>query len=168
MLDVAIWIQAQQVICYFLDSIHVMYNTRDPRTNANHVADNRPPIMLVSLRCILYKEYSKRNCVEIAIFKDHISFINHNWSSLPVTIGDLNAKTEFKDRDYLNDELKEMFCKLDLIQSYGLGIRRAKNALQRIESPALVFEPDSEMGDHAAVVAYINGECARVRAEEEG
>jgi predicted HTH transcriptional regulator len=113
--------------------------------------------MLVSLRRILYKEYSKRNCVEIAIFKDHISFINHNWSSLPVTIGDLNAKTEFKDRDYLNDGLKEMFFWLDLIQSYGLGIRRAKNALQRIGSPALVFEPDSEMGDHAAVVAYING-----------
>jgi predicted HTH transcriptional regulator len=64
--------------------------------------------------------------VEIAIFKDHISFINHNWSSLPVTIGDLNAKTEFKDRDYLNDGLKEMFFWLDLIQSYGLGIRRAK------------------------------------------
>ena len=77
--------------------------------------------MLVSLRCILYKEYSKRNCVEIAIFKDHISFINHNWSSPPVTIGGLNAKTEPKDRDYLNDELKEMFLWLDLIQSYWIG-----------------------------------------------
>ena len=106
--------------------------------------------------------------MEIAIFKDHISFINHSRPLPPVTIGNLNAKTEFKDRDYLNDELKEMFFWLDLIQSYGLGIRRAKNALQRIGSPALVFEPDSEMGDHAAVVAYINGECARVRAEEEG
>ena len=66
-----------------------------------------------------------------SIYKDHISFINHNRPLPPVTIEDLNTKMEFKDRNYLNDELKEMFFKLDLIQSYGSGIRRAKTELNK-------------------------------------
>ena len=78
--------------------------------------------------------------MEISIYKDHISFINHNRPLPPVTIEDLNTKVEFKDRNYLNDELKEMFFKLDLIQSYGSGIRRAKAVLNRIGSPDLGFK----------------------------
>ena len=85
-----------------------------------------------------------------------------------MTIEDLNTKMEFKDRNYLNDELKEMFFKLDLIQSYGSGIRRAKNALSHIGSPALVFEPNNDTDDYTAVTAYINAEFAAVKAEEEG
>ena len=166
--DGPIWIQAQQVIRYFEDTFHASYNIRDPRTNATHVVDNWPPIMFGELatNCILHKEYSKHNCVEIAIFHDHISFINHNRPLPPVTIEDLNTKMEFKDRNYLNEELKEMFFKLDLIQSYGSGIRRAKNELSRIGSPALVFEPDNDTDDYTAVTAYINGEFAEVMAEE--
>lgn len=168
--DGPIWIQAQQVIRYFEDTFHASYNIRDPKTNATHVVDNWPPIMFAELatNCILHKEYSKHNCVEIAIFKDHISFINHNRPVPPVTIEDLNTKMEFKDRNYLNDELKEMFFKLDLIQSYGSGIRRAKNALSQIGSPALVFEPNNDTDDYTAVTAYINKEFAEIMAEEKG
>ena len=61
-----------------------------------------------------------------------------------------------------------MFFKLNLIQSYGSGIRRAKTALSHIGSPALVFEPDNDMDDYTAVTAYINEEFAQVKAEEEG
>ena len=166
--DGPIWIQAQQVIRYFEDTFHASYNIRDPRTNATHVVDNWPPIMFAELatNCILHKEYSKHNCVEIAIFNDHISFINHNRPLPPVTIEDLNTKIEFKDRNYLNEELKEMFFKLELIQSYGSGIRRAKNELSRIGSPALVFEPDNDTDDYTAVTAYINEEFAEVQREE--
>jgi predicted HTH transcriptional regulator len=55
-----------------------------------------------------------------------------------------------------------------LIQSYGSGIRRAKSALARIGSPALVFEPDHDTDDYTAVTVYINEEFARVKSEEEG
>ena len=74
--DGPIWIQTQQVIRYFEDNIHAMYNIRDPRTNATHVVDNWPSIMFAELatNCILHKEYSKLNCVEISVFDDHISF----------------------------------------------------------------------------------------------
>ena len=57
-----------------------------------------------------------------------------------MTIEDLNQQTVFTDRQYVNEELKEMFFKLDLIQSYGSGIRRAKAALNRIGSPDLGFK----------------------------
>ncbi len=42
------------------------------------------------------------------MYKDHISFINHNRSVPPVTIEDMNEKTEFQDINYLNKEIKEM------------------------------------------------------------
>ena len=167
--DGPIWIQTQQVIRYFEDNIHASYNIRDPRTNATHGVDNWPSIMFAELatNCILHKEYSKLNCVEISVFKDHISFINHNRPLPPVTIDDLNTKTEFKDRNYLNNDLKEMFFRLQLIQSYGSGIRRAKNAMDQIGSPDLVFEPENDSDDYTLVTAYINEEFAKIRDEEQ-
>ena len=166
--DGPIWIQAQQVIRYFEDNIHASYNIRDPRTNATHVVDNWPSIMFAELatNCILHKEYSKHNCVEISAFRNHISFINHNRPLPPVTIEDLNTETEFKDRKYLNEELKEMFFSLQLIQSYGSGIRRAKNALKHIGSPDLVFEPENDTDDYTLVTAYINREFVGIQMEE--
>jgi predicted HTH transcriptional regulator len=69
---------------------------------------------------------------------------------------------------YLNKELKEMFFSLDLIQSYGSGIRRAKKAMADNSSPALIFEPNNDVDDYTMATAYINDEFARVKAEEEG
>lgn len=120
-----IWIQAQQVVKYFEDNIQASYTIRDPLTNAAHRVFNWPAIMFAELatNCILHKEYSKEQYVGIYLYKDHISFINHNRPVPPVTIEDMNEKTEFQDRNYLNKEIKEMFFSLDLIQSYGSGIR---------------------------------------------
>ena len=78
----------------------------------------------------------------------------------------MNSDTEFRDRVYLNPELKEMFFSLDLIESYGSGIRRAKNAMKENGSPELVFEPSNDTDDYTMVTAYINEEFARIQAEE--
>ena len=78
----------------------------------------------------------------------------------------MNNDTEFRDRVYLNPELKEMFFSLDLIESYGSGIRRAKNAMKENGSPELVFEPSNDTDDYTMVTAYINEEFARIQAEE--
>ena len=168
--DGPVWIQAQQVIQYFEDNIHATYTIRDSRTNVAHKVDNWPTIMFseMATNAILHKEYSKEQYVGIYIYKDHICFINHNRPLPPVTIDDMNAKTEFQDRNYLNKELKEMFFSLDLIQSYGSGIRRAKKAMADNSSPELIFEPQNDTDDYTMVTAYINEEFARVKAEEEG
>ncbi|MBQ8962132.1 MAG: hypothetical protein IJ071_13120 [Ruminococcus sp.] len=100
------------------------------------------------------------------MYKDHISFINHNRPVPPVTIEAMNNDTEFRDRVYLNPELKEMFFSLDLIESYGSGIRRAKNAMKENGTPELVFEPSNDTDDYTMVTAYINEEFAKIQAEE--
>ena len=69
-------------------------------------------------------------------------------------------------RQYVNDELKDMFFKLDLIQSYGSGIRRAKNAMAANGSPKLVFTPNNDLDDYTLAEAYINEEFARIQKEE--
>ncbi len=88
----------------------------------------------LATNCILHKEYSRKQYIGIYVYRDHLSFINHNRPLPPVTIEDLNEKTVFDDRHYLNDELKELFFNLDLIQSYGSGVRRAKKAMADIKS----------------------------------
>ena len=59
-----------------------------------------------------------------------------------------------------------MFFCLKLIQSYGSGIRRAKNALKQIGSPELIFEPENDTDDYTLVTAYINAEFAGIQKEE--
>ncbi|KDE43246.1 hypothetical protein NPL1_01530 [Metamycoplasma hyosynoviae] len=60
--------------------------------------------------------------------------MNHNCSFPLVTIEALNKERSFDRRRYLNKELKEMFFKLGFIESYGLGIRRIKDALTANDS----------------------------------
>ena len=164
-----VWIQAQQAIQYFEDTVHATYTIRDPRTNAAHRVENWPTTMFAELatNCILRKEYATRQYLGIYVYKDHLSFVNHNRPVPPVTIEDLNEKTEFDDRNYLNKELKEMFFNLNLIQSYGSGIRRAKKAMADNGSPKLVFGPTNDTDECTTVTAFINEEFARVKAEEE-
>lgn len=163
-----IWIQAQQVIRYFRDTIQSSYNIRDRVTNDTHVVYNWPETMFneLAVNCILHKEYSNNNYIGIYWYSDHLVFINHNRPLPPVTIESMNNNTEFNDRQYLNTELKEMFYNLGLIQSYGSGIRRAKQAMEDNHSPKLLFEPANELDDYTMVTAYINEEFDRIHNEE--
>lgn len=163
-----VWIQALQVRDYFRDTIMSTYTIREPGVSGAHRVSNWPMEMFeeLSTNCILHKEYSRKQYIGIYVYKDHLSFINHNRPVPPVTIEDLNTKVDFDDRHYLNDELKEMFFKLDLIQSYGSGIRRAKRAMEDNKSPKLVFYPDNDIDDYTQVIAYINEEFAQIQEEE--
>ena len=91
----------------------------------------------LATNAILHKEYDTPEYVGIYIYKDRISFVNHNRPLPPVTIEALNRDRTFDRRQYLNKELKDMFFSLNLIESYGSGIRRAKNALLENSSPEL-------------------------------
>lgn len=168
--DGPVWIQAERVIDYFKDTFLKSYTVREPGKSGAHRVYNWPLETFTELatNCILHKEYAREQYIGIYVYRDHLVFINHNRPVPPVTIEDLNEKTEFVDRNYLNPELKEMFFKLDLIQSYGSGIRRAKNALKENGSPKLVFAPDNDNDDYTQVTVYINEEFARIRDEEEG
>lgn len=163
-----IWIQAQRVRDYFRDTIMSSYTVREQGKPGAHRVFNWPLEMFEELatNCILHKEYSRPQYIGIYVYKDHLSFINHNRPLPPITIQDLNERVDFDDRHYLNVQLKEMFFNLDLIQSYGSGIRRAKTAMERNNSPKLIFEPDNDTDDYTQVLAYINEEFATIQAEE--
>lgn len=71
-------------------------------------------------------------------------------------------KKNFQIPNFERYRLKEMFFKLDLIQSYGSGIRRAKTAMEVNGSPKLVFSPNNDTDDYTLAIAYINEEFARI------
>lgn len=49
-----------------------------------------------------------------------------------------------------------MFFSLNLIESYGSGIRRAKDALLENGSPELKFYPDNEEDNYTNAVMGVN------------
>ncbi|WP_373729805.1 ATP-binding protein [Bacteroides heparinolyticus] len=112
----------------------------------------------LATNAILHKEYDTPEYVGIYIYKDRISFVNHNRPLPPVTIEALNRDRSFDRRQYLNKELKDMFFSLNLIESYGSGIRRAKDSLAENGSLALKFYPDNEADNYTNAVMAINAE----------
>ena len=99
----------------------------------------------------------------VYVYENSLSIINHNRPLPPVTFEDLNAREEFRDREYLNPEIKEMFFALGLVQSYGSGIRRAKHAMADNGNPPLMFEPLNDSDDYTMVTCPINEEFAYIR-----
>lgn len=167
--DGPIWIQAKQVSRYFKDNIMASYTVRDSETIEHRIVYNWPLTVFEELatNCILHKQYESPNYIGIYIYNDRITFVNHNRPVPPVTIEAMNKETRFDDRQYLNPELKEMFFALDLIESYGSGIRRAKDALKENRSPELQFLPDNDTDDYTMAVVMINEEFAAIREEEQ-
>ncbi|NCD07676.1 MAG: winged helix-turn-helix transcriptional regulator, partial [Spirochaetia bacterium] len=84
--------------------------------------------------------------------------LNHNRPLPPVTIESLNTEKRFDKRKYLNKELKDMFFALGLIESYGSGIRRAKESLKLNRSPELKFYPVNDIDDYTNAVMGISSE----------
>lgn len=159
-----VWIQVKQVLQYFKDNILASCTIREQNKPGHRIIYNWPYEMFVELatNCVLHKDYDSDNYIGIYVYSDHLCFVNHNRPVPPVTIQDMNEKTEFNDRHYLNPELKEMFFALDLIESYGSGIRRAKNAMKKNGSPDLLFEPSNDTDNLTMVTAFINEEYQKI------
>ncbi|EFM64245.1 divergent AAA domain protein [Peptostreptococcus stomatis DSM 17678] len=158
--DGPVWIQAKQVSKYFEDNIMASYTIRESDKIEHKIIYNYPLTAFEELatNAILHKEYDTPEYVGIYIYKDRISFVNHNRPLPPVTIEALNRDRSFDRRQYLNKELKDMFFSLNLIESYGSGIRRAKDALIENGSPELKFYPDNDVDNYTNAVMEINTE----------
>jgi len=81
-----VWIQAQRIRDYFRDAILASYTVREPGKSGAHRVYNWPIEMFeeLSTNCILHKEYSRKQYIGIYVYKDHLSFINHNRPVPPV------------------------------------------------------------------------------------
>ncbi len=112
----------------------------------------------LATNAILHKEYDEDEYVGIYIYKDKISFVNPNRPLPPVTIEALNNERSFDNRKYLNKELKDMFYALELIESYGSGIRRAKDSLEANLSPSISFLPKDNSSNYTNAIIFVQEE----------
>ena len=158
--DGPVWLQVKQVNRYFEDNIMASYTIREADKIEHRIVYNYPLTAFEELatNAILHKEYDTPEYVGIYIYRDRISFVNHNRPLPPVTIEALNKDRSFDRRQYLNKELKDMFFSLNLIESYGSGIRRAKDALFENGSPELKFYPDNKEDNYTNAVMGVNKE----------
>ena len=161
--DGPIWKQSEEALNYIKTNFIQSYTIRGDNGGKHKEIYNWPFTALVEIvrNAILHKEYAENQYVGIYIYKERITVINHNRPMLPVTIRDLNVKTSFDDRKYINPELKDMFRNLSLIETFGSGIRRAKNAMERNESPSIYFEPGNETDNYTMAVLPINREVLK-------
>ena len=155
---------------FFSEVIQRAYTVREPHMLGHRMVYNWPEATFSELltNAVLHKEYDRKQYVGVYVYEDTLSFINHNRPLPPVTIEDLNNEVEFRDRNYLNPEIKEMFHALGLIESYGSGIRRAKRAMEENGNPPLLFEPNNDTDDYTMVTCPINEEFAFIRDHEDG
>lgn len=61
-----------------------------------------------------------------------------------------------------------MFFALHLIESYGSGVRRAKNALKNNGSKSVKYLPDNNNDNFTEAIIYINEEYKKIHDEEVG
>lgn len=150
------------------EAIQASYTIRDADKIEHRIVYNWPLAAFEELatNCILHKRYESPNYIGIYVYSDRITFVNHNRPMPPVTIEAMNSQSSFDNRKYLNPELKDMFFALNLIESYGSGIRRAKEALKSNRSPRMEFLPNNDYDDYTMAVIYINEEFAEISKDE--
>ena len=167
--DGPIWMQVIRARDFFEEVIQRSYTVREEGLLGHRMVYNWPETAFAELltNAVMHKEYDKKEYVGVYVYENTLSFINHNRPLPPVTIEDMNSEEEFRDREYLNPEIKEMFYALGLVQSYGSGIRRAKHAMAQNGNPPLFFEPTNDVDDYTMVTCPINEEFAYIRDHED-
>lgn len=155
-----IWQQAKRVIDYFKDNIMRTYTIREESEIEHNIKYNYPLATFEELiiNAIVHKDYESQEYIGVYIYNNYISIINHNRPLPPVTIDSLNSKVSFDNRQYISVELKDMFYSLNLIESYGSGVRRAKEALRANSSPSLEYVQENKDDDYTNVIIKINEE----------
>ncbi|MBO6285472.1 MAG: AAA family ATPase, partial [Bacilli bacterium] len=58
---------------------------------------------------IVHKDYEKGRPIQIYVTNDGVDIINYNKPLPPLSAADLNARTLFQERDFINPEIREMF-----------------------------------------------------------
>jgi len=105
---------------------------------------------------VVHKNYENPRTIQIYIYEKSIVITNYNKPIPPITINDLNTKDSFPNRVYENPSIREMFKSLDLIESFGSGIGKAKRAMAENGQEKIHFEEYNDNIDITSVVVPIN------------
>lgn len=155
-----VWKQSEEALSYIRTNFLRSYVVRTDGRERHREIYNWPYTALQEIvrNAVLHKDYGVAEHVGVNIYHDRITVVNHNRPMPPVTILDMNQQTRFDNRRYINPELKSMFHDLKLIETFGSGIRRAKNAMKKNGSQQLFFEPADGQDDYTMAIIPVNAE----------
>lgn len=105
---------------------------------------------------IVHKNYENPRSVQVYVYDDSIVITNYNKPIPPITIQDLNTKDSFPNRMYENPSIREMFRFLDLIESFGSGVGKAKRAMVENGSDGIHYQEYDENIDITSVMIPIS------------
>ena len=94
--------------------------------------------------------------MQIYVYEDSIVINNYNKPIPPVTINALNTQVSFPDREYENPSIREMFKDLDLIESFGSGVGKAKRAMSSNDNVNINYKEYDENIDITSVTIPIS------------
>lgn len=105
---------------------------------------------------VVRKNYENPRSVQVYVYDDAIVITNYNKPMPPITIRELNTKDSFPNRMYENPSIREMFKSLDLIESFGSGVGKAKRAMAENGSDDIQYQEYDENVDITSVVIPIS------------
>ena len=105
---------------------------------------------------VVHKNYENPRSVQVYVYDDCIVITNYNKPMPPITIRDLNTKDSFPNRMYENPSIREMFKSLDLIESFGSGVGKAKRAMAENGSDGIHYQEYDENIDITSVIIPIS------------
>ena len=160
-----IWKQYNSIVDYidnqFLNSIVV----RKDNNALSRRVYNYPFTAIEELvaNAIVHNIYENHKAVQIYILDKYISIVNYNKPLPPISIEDLNSKSLFIEKDFVNPVIRKMFKSLGIIESYGTGVGEAKLSLEKNGSSNLVFKEFNDDIDITSVMIPINEEYYQIK-----
>lgn len=121
----------------------------------------RGPIWKQLRNAIVHKNYENPRSIQAYIYGESIVITNYNKPMPPITKRDLNTKDSFPNRMYENPSIREMFRSLDLIESFGSGVGKAKRAMAENGSDSIYYQEYDESIDITSVTIPISRKYLR-------
>lgn len=159
-----IWKQYYSALKYIEDTFIRTITLRDDETAINKKVSNFPFKAVEELlaNAIVHKNYEERKTIQVYITNYEINIINYNKPLPPITLEDLNNKTMFMERDSVNPEIRDMFKKLGIIESYGTGVGEAKRACKENGNKQIYYKIFDDNTNITSVVIPCNDQYSEI------
>ena len=162
-----IWKQYQAIVKYindnYLDTLVLRSDSKEENRRLSNYTFTSVEELVAN--AIVHNNYENRKAVQIYVSETMINIVNYNSPLPPLQISDLNNRSFFNERDTENPEIRDMFKKLGIIESFGTGIGEAKRSLKKNGSPDLFYKEFEGNANVTSVVIPVNKEYLQLKNE---